>query len=163
MIKPKILSAKASPISNFISNHGIAKTATYLSQESVTNMITKYADQLMLGIRGCVCGISCSLKMISQVCVAGRDSEIEQGPEVAIVYLELLNLCHCRDDHAEQYSDDRTRRLSLRWSGASVCFSGWSLSFHVLAEWPLSRLPLIHSTKASQAATAALWYSLSAW
>ena len=47
------------------SNHGIAKTATYLSRDSVANVITKYADQLILGIRGCVCGISSSsLKMI---------------------------------------------------------------------------------------------------
>ena len=69
-----------------ISNHGIAKTATYLSQDSIANVIIKYAEQLILGIRGCVCGVSSSsLKMIPQVWVTGRDSEIEQGPEVAMV------------------------------------------------------------------------------
>ena len=73
-------------ISDFISNHSVTKTASNLSQDCITNVITKDIDELVLGIRGHVCSIPrCSLEMVLQVGVTGCNSEVEQNPEVAVV------------------------------------------------------------------------------
>ena len=47
-------------------------------------MVTKFTDQLILDIRGCVCGISsCTLKVVPQDSVSSRDMKVEQSTKLS--------------------------------------------------------------------------------
>ena len=54
-------------ISELICNQNIEETSMILSYDCIINVVTKYTDQLILDIGGCVCGISsCTLKVVPQ-------------------------------------------------------------------------------------------------
>ena len=51
-------------------------------------MVTKYADELIPDIGGCVCGISsCTLKVVPQDSVSSRDTKVDQSSKVAMVFV----------------------------------------------------------------------------
>ena len=138
----------------------------YLYQDNVTKVVTKYVDQLILVSRGFVGGISsCSLKIVSQVCV---NCQLRFWKWVRlrschglIEHLELSNLCQSWWPQRAIFWRPHKTIVSTIERSISLFF--WMVSFNSCLSWTaiLSHTPLIHSTKASQAATAALWYAAS--
>ena len=113
-------------------------------------MVTKYADQLILDIGGCVCGISsCPLKVVPQDSVYSRDTKVEQSTKVAMVcacWLYTFHSCATITMTTEinvlpitqdKYLCNRAELLSVVLDGFSCSFSQshtLSLTTHPLYE-----------------------------
>ena len=128
----------------------------------------KYADQLILDIKGCVCGISsCTLTVVSQDSVSSWDIKVKQCTKVAWFVLAActpsISVPLSRWPWRAMFCRPHKTIISVIEQSISFCCSGWFLLLLLCWINTLSRLPLTLSTEASQTAMASMWYSQAAW